>query len=82
LPRGIDVQFPNVDAMGALLYLDECLGSKHASRFLAQGGLWDKSPMSQHDPAKQHRHLARLCAFADDCMSVSGDQRDTPETLA
>jgi hypothetical protein len=49
----LDKYLPQLDrfydqhwAMGALLYLDERLGSKHASRFLTQGGLWDKSPMS------------------------------------
>jgi hypothetical protein len=81
----LDKYLPQLDryyeqhwAIGALLHLDERLGSKHADRFLAPGGLWDRSVTSRNDPAEQHRHLARLCAFADDCMHASDDQRDTP----
>ena len=49
-----------------------------AHRFLAPGGLWDKSATSRNDPAEQHRHVARLCGLADDCMGASDDQRDAP----
>jgi hypothetical protein len=81
----LDKYLPLVDryydqhwAIGALLHLDERLGSDHAHLFLAPGGLWDKSATSRNDPAEQHRHVARLCGLADDCMGASGDQRDTP----
>jgi hypothetical protein len=81
----LDKYLPQLDcycdqhwAIGALLHLDERLGSKHADRFLAPGGLWGKSATSQDDLAEQHRRLARLCAFADDCMRAFGDQRDPP----
>ena len=77
LPQ-LDCYYDQHWAIGALLHLDEHLGSKHADRFLAPGGLWDKSAMSRNDPAEQRRRLARLCAFADDCMRASDDQRDTP----
>jgi Family of unknown function (DUF6000) len=81
----LDKYLPQLDryydqhwAIGALLHLDERLGSKYADRFLAPGGLWDKSATSRNDPADRHRHLVRLCDFAEDCMRASDDQRDPP----
>jgi Family of unknown function (DUF6000) len=55
-------------AIGALLHLDERLGANRADRFLIPGGLWEKSVTSRNDPAEQRRFIARLCAFADECM--------------
>jgi hypothetical protein len=55
-------------AIGALLHLDERLGGHRASRFLAPDGLWQHSATSRHDPAEQHRHIGRLCAFASECL--------------
>ncbi|MGH3188393.1 MAG: DUF6000 family protein [Streptosporangiaceae bacterium] len=55
-------------AIGALLCLDERLGSNRAERFLAPGGLWESSVANRHDPAEQQRFVADLCAFADECV--------------
>lgn len=55
-------------AIGALLHLDERLGSNRADRFLAPGGPWEKSAASRHDPAEWHLDITRLCAYADECM--------------
>jgi Family of unknown function (DUF6000) len=66
-------------AIGALLHLDECLSGHRADRFLTPGGMWQHSATSRHDPAEQHRHIDRLCAFAGECMhATTGNQRDTP----
>jgi hypothetical protein len=85
----LDKYLPQLDrnydqrwAIGALLHLGERLGSNRADRFLAPGGLWEKSAMSRYDPAERHRYLTRLCAFADDCMRATGPQRDTPGNAA
>lgn len=77
LPR-TDLHYDQHWAIGALLHLDERLGSNRADRFLTPGGLWEKSATSRYGPAEQRRYLTRLCAFADDCMRASDDQRDTP----
>jgi len=81
----LDKYLPQLDrhydqhwAIGALLHLDERLGSTRADRYLTPGGLWEKSATSRHDPAEWHRHLTRLCAFADECMRAPGPQRDMP----
>jgi hypothetical protein len=85
----LDKYLPQLDrhydqhwAIGALLHLDERLGANRAGRFLTPGGLWDKSATSRHDPAERHRHLTRLCAFADECMRAAGPECDTPGDLA
>jgi hypothetical protein len=78
LPR-TDFHYDQHWAIGALLHLDERLGSNRADRFLTPGGLWEKSATSQYDPAERHRYLTRLCAFADDCMRDPGPPGDTPE---
>lgn len=85
----LDKNLPQLDrhydqhwAIGALLHLDKRLSSNRADRFLGPGGLWERSATSQQDPAEWHRHLARLCAFADECMRGPGPQRDTPENPA
>jgi hypothetical protein len=77
LPR-TDLHYDQHWAIGALLHLDERLGSNRADRFLTPGGLWEKSATSRYGPAEQRRCLTRLCAFAGDCMRASDDQRDTP----
>jgi hypothetical protein len=81
----LDKYLPQLDrhydqhwAIGALLHLDERLGSNRANRFLTPGGLWDKSATSRHDPAEWHRHITRLCTFADECVGDPGPQHDTP----
>jgi hypothetical protein len=81
LPQ-LDRNYDQSWAIGALLHLDERLGSNRADRFLTPGGLWEKSAASRYDPAERHRYLTRLCAFADDCMRAGGPQRDTPGNAA
>jgi hypothetical protein len=81
LPQ-LDCYYDQHWAIGALLHLDDRLISSRADRFLVSGGLWEKSPMSQHDPAEWHQHLACLCTFADECMHAPDPQRDTPGSPA
>lgn len=71
LPRA-DLHYDQHWAIGALLHLDERLGSNRADRFLTPSDLWEKSATSQYDPAERHRYLTRLCAFADECMRTPG----------
>jgi hypothetical protein len=75
LPR-LDCYYDQHWAIGALLHLDEQLGSTRADRFLTPGGLWEKSATSRQDPADWHRSLTRQCALADECMSALDPQRD------
>jgi hypothetical protein len=81
LPR-TDLKYDRHWAIGALLHLDERLGSNRADRFLTPGGLWEKSATSQDDPAEWHHYLTGLCAFADECMRVPGPEHDTPGSAA
>jgi hypothetical protein len=67
-------------AIGALLHLDERLGSNHADRFLTPRRFCEKRATSRPDQAEWHRHINRLCAFADECMRDPDPQHDTPGT--
>jgi hypothetical protein len=81
LPR-LDLFYDQHWAMGALLHLDEWLGTDHANRFLDDGGAWHRwvdATAPQHaDPDSQRRHIDELCSFADD-SNRSVDTPDTPE---
>ncbi|GGO82298.1 DUF6000 family protein [Nonomuraea cavernae] len=68
LPR-LDCHYDQDDAMGALLHLDERLGTDHAARFLVPGGLWERSTMRKVSPAEKKQVTDELCAFADSCMT-------------
>jgi hypothetical protein len=83
LPRG-DLHYDQHWSVGALLHLDERLGSSRAIPYLTPGGpwqqtAWQRSAMSTYDPAEQHRRIACLCAFASECMrDAAGGQCSTP----
>jgi hypothetical protein len=68
LPR-LDCEYDQDDAMGALLHLDEHLGTNHAATFLVSGGLWEASAMHARDPARAAAWTEEICVFADACMS-------------
>lgn len=52
-------------ALAALLYLDEQLGTDHAGRFLAAGGPWDRWPGSDDfSPLDDKDHVRRDVVFA------------------
>lgn len=68
LPR-LDCYYDQHWALGALLHLDEYMGTNHAGRFLIPNGLWQQSAMRHVDLAEQKSYVDRLCAFADDCMA-------------
>ncbi|MEU7899989.1 DUF6000 family protein [Nonomuraea sp. NPDC049152] len=68
LPR-LDCYYDQHDAMGALLRLDERLGTDHAARFLVPDGLWERSAMREQDPHEQKLFMAEMCAFAESCMT-------------
>ena len=68
LPR-IDCRYNQDAAMGALLHLDQKLGSDHAQRFIVPEGLWYQSAFADRDPLDCQRTTEQLCAFADHLMN-------------
>ena len=52
-------------AMGALLHLDERLGTDFAGRFLTRNGPWAGSAMRGKDPAEFEELMNRMCSFAE-----------------
>lgn len=68
LPR-LDCPYDQHWAIGALLRLDERLGTDHAPRFLVSDGLWRHSAMKDQDPLKWKEHIDMLCSIADVCMT-------------
>ncbi|MFD9950424.1 DUF6000 family protein [Nonomuraea sp. NPDC059023] len=73
LPR-VECMYDQDDAMGALLHLDERLGTDHAAQFLQPGGLWEGSAVSHLDPAEQKMQTDEYVAFAEACMAREIDQ--------
>jgi hypothetical protein len=77
LPR-TDCFYDQGAAMGALLYLDERLGTHQADRFI-NSSLWQASAFADQGPATYHRAMTRLCAAIDalarDRMQTTSDIR-------
>jgi len=63
LPRP-DCHYDQDCAMGALLYLDELLGTDHAARFV-ETGLWQSSAFAETGPADCRKTIAGFCKTAD-----------------
>ncbi|RAY12297.1 hypothetical protein DPM19_26695 [Actinomadura craniellae] len=61
--------------IGALLYLDERLGTDHAGGLLS--GSWRQPVPSRPDRERFKGYMGQLCAFADECMRRT--IRSTPE---
>jgi hypothetical protein len=57
-------------ALGALLHLDEQLAASRASRFLADGGLWQQWRTTEMTPAHLHELIRQLCSAADQAMNT------------
>ena len=70
LPRP-DCHYDQAWAIGALLHLDQKLGTDHAQRFLAPEGLWHQSAFAERDPLACQRTAEQLCAFAERLMGTS-----------
>lgn len=75
----LDVYLPQHDkyydqavALGALLYLDQQLKTDHATRFLADGGLWQHwaALWPWATPAKLREWIRELCSAADEAMDT------------
>ncbi|MGW0607322.1 DUF6000 family protein [Streptomyces sp. NPDC002640] len=72
LPR-TDLRYDQAAALGALLRLDAHLGTRHADRFTAPGGLWDRwvdalphlREAPSHTLAALRHRTDTLCDFAD-----------------
>ncbi len=62
LPR-TDCYYDQGSAMGALLHLDERLGTHYAERFV-ETGLWQSSAYSDTEPAVYHEMIADFCETA------------------
>lgn len=73
LPRP-DLDYDQGLALGALLHLDAALGSERASRYLADGGLWqqwtDAPPRRDRDPQEYQQVVDQLCSFASECAAL------------
>jgi len=70
LPR-TDCHYDQDWAIGALLHLDQKLGTDHAQRFLTPEGLWSQSAFAERDPLACQRTTEQLCAFADRLMGTN-----------
>lgn len=54
-------------AMGALLHLDEALGTTHAAGFLEPDGLWSRWATDRDpSPKKLRKYVGDMCALADE----------------
>ncbi|MGH3393005.1 MAG: DUF6000 family protein [Actinomadura sp.] len=67
LPRK-DCHYNQDWAIGALLHLDQKLGTTHAQRFIAPEGTWHQSAFAARDPLSSQRRAEEFCAFADQLM--------------
>ncbi|WP_331760102.1 DUF6000 family protein (plasmid) [Streptomyces sp. NBC_01471] len=69
-----DLDYDQSLALGALLHLDAALGSERASRYLAEGGLWqqwaDAPPRRDRDPQEYRQVMDQLCSFASECAEL------------
>ncbi|MFJ5293000.1 DUF6000 family protein [Streptomyces sp. NPDC088348] len=69
-----DLDYDQNLALGALLHLDAALGSERASRYLAEGGLWqqwaDAPPRRDRDPQEYRQVMDQLCSFASECTEL------------
>jgi hypothetical protein len=68
LPR-LDCHYDQHWAIGALMNLDESLGTASAGALIAPGGLWERSAMKHLNPQDWKVRLAALSAFAEDCTA-------------
>jgi len=71
----LDTYLPQLDkrydqdwALGALLHVDQQLGTKHAARFLGGDGPWQRWNRTPKTPAELHEWIDQLCSVADECM--------------
>ncbi|MGW4131602.1 DUF6000 family protein [Amycolatopsis japonica] len=68
-----DLDYDQSEALGALLCLDEALGTDHATRFIEPRGLWWRFcadiPAGAVVPPPQHaqRFMGQMCALAMEC---------------
>jgi hypothetical protein len=67
LPR-TDCSYNQNSAMGALMHLDQKLGTDHAQRFLVPGGLWHQSAFANENPVHQQGIIEALGTIADQLM--------------
>lgn len=67
LPR-TDCNYDQGLAMGALLHLDQKLGTDHAQRFLVPGGLWQQSTFAERDPLAGQQIIEADDTIADQLM--------------
>lgn len=57
-------------ALGALLHVDEQLGTDRAARFLTDGGLWQQWSRTEKTPAELRELIRQLCSAADEAMNT------------
>ncbi|MFC9266822.1 DUF6000 family protein [Streptomyces zhihengii] len=80
--RRPDLYYDQPAALGALLHVDERLGTEQAARFTAPGGLWpqwiDGPPHKEHHttPGNYRGAVGELCAFVDESAQyLTGEER-------
>ena len=59
-------------AIGALLHLDDRLGTQHATPFLQPGGLWQQWAKGGPAPTDTRQQVDRLCALVEQSWSDAG----------
>lgn len=52
-------------ALGALLHIDNRLGTAHAARFVSPGGLWHRSRFAADNPVDVARRMTKLCGIGE-----------------
>lgn len=66
--RRPDCRYDQPWALGALMHLDQQLGSSYAAELIAPNGLWDNWAGDALGPQDQRRRIADLCSELDiDC---------------
>ncbi|MFD0903613.1 DUF6000 family protein [Actinomadura sediminis] len=64
LPR-TDCHYDQHWAIGALLHVDDRLGTDHSGRFLKADGLWSRSAFGKFDPHEYGRRMAEVCGYVE-----------------
>ena len=66
-----DCYYNQNSAIGALLHLDQKLGTDHAQRFLVPDGLWHQSAFADENPLEHQETIEELDTIADQLMGDS-----------
>ncbi|GIH27719.1 hypothetical protein Aph01nite_60290 [Acrocarpospora phusangensis] len=68
LPQ-VERRYDQDDALGALMLVDDQLGTDHAARFLGPGGLWETFTVNDSDAGGCKRFMQERVSFAESAMN-------------